>query len=527
MNFLFASLFSVLSYSILSRFIKGLFKLDCIKPTPAISRYDRVDFVPTKPLILFGSHLSAILGIGAVLGSSFSLRFGESPVFWILLLGIILAFARDFLSAYVSLHNEGESLIELSKRFIGRFSWVLLLAIVVLSFSFFALIYLWIIPYSLTLSEKASSAFIYMLFFSFLSSILIRVIPVPQGIASLLAIVWITASSIIAQYIHFHIDQKILALIILGYSFASLILPVWISPQSFGFISSFLSIPLLALGGWGLISGGTQAIVPFELKIEDFSPLIFVYLGCLGFSGFHALLTSSLSSKHMSSECHILPVCWGSLIIELLVILIVIKAVLIGYSLQQQNVILAFVNGFAELSNNPYIPKDSLRDFAILFFSAISITSFASLPRSIYYALPGRDEGRYRKIAYKTLFFISILGIPSLLYIWLFRGDYSFSAIEKIWTLFGIYNLSIFVGISGVILGWMMRTRKNYIFYSIIVVALLGIFILANLSQLKEFMLAKDSVMLLFLIFPFVSVLFILSVVVANYIASYYEEKVR
>src|SRR5262245_66533282 len=58
----------LLGYRFYGRFVAAQYALDDARPTPAFTRSDGVDFVPTRPFYLLGQHFSAIAAAGPVAG---------------------------------------------------------------------------------------------------------------------------------------------------------------------------------------------------------------------------------------------------------------------------------------------------------------------------------------------------------------------------------------------------------------------------------------------------------------------------
>ena len=68
-----AFLLFYLAYRFYGTFIAKLFEEDDKNPTPAVTMKDDVDYVPTKPLVLFGHHFASIAGGGPIIGPTVAL----------------------------------------------------------------------------------------------------------------------------------------------------------------------------------------------------------------------------------------------------------------------------------------------------------------------------------------------------------------------------------------------------------------------------------------------------------------------
>ena len=62
------ALFFVAAYLVYGRYLQRLFGIDDSRVTPAHERRDGVDYVPTRPTVLFGHHFASIAGAGPIVG---------------------------------------------------------------------------------------------------------------------------------------------------------------------------------------------------------------------------------------------------------------------------------------------------------------------------------------------------------------------------------------------------------------------------------------------------------------------------
>src|SRR5688500_7042588 len=89
--------------------------LDAARPTPAHTRYDGHNYVPTNRWVLFGHHFAAITGAGPLIGPVLAAQFGFLPGFLWLVIGVCLAGAvHDFVILVSSARSGGRSLAELA-----------------------------------------------------------------------------------------------------------------------------------------------------------------------------------------------------------------------------------------------------------------------------------------------------------------------------------------------------------------------------------------------------------------------------
>src|SRR6188474_1021722 len=71
--------------------------LDDRRATPATTRADGKDFVPTNKWVVFGHHFAAIAGPGPLIGPTLAAHFGYLPgTLWILIGAVLGGAVQDF-----------------------------------------------------------------------------------------------------------------------------------------------------------------------------------------------------------------------------------------------------------------------------------------------------------------------------------------------------------------------------------------------------------------------------------------------
>ena len=95
--------------------------VDETRPTPAVSRNDGKDFVPTRTPVLFGHHFASIAAAGPIVGPTLAVIYGFVPA-WIWILGgvIFIGAVHDFSSLFVSMREKGKSIAEVARSTLGR-----------------------------------------------------------------------------------------------------------------------------------------------------------------------------------------------------------------------------------------------------------------------------------------------------------------------------------------------------------------------------------------------------------------------
>ncbi len=127
----------ILAYRFYGRFLaKRIFQLDPNRTTPAHSKKDGVDFVPTKTPVLFGHHFASIAGLGPILGPALAVIWGWLPaVLWVVVGSIFIGAVHDLGAVTVSLRYKGRSIGDVCRELIGPRARLLFLIIIFFAMS--------------------------------------------------------------------------------------------------------------------------------------------------------------------------------------------------------------------------------------------------------------------------------------------------------------------------------------------------------------------------------------------------------
>ena len=128
-----AAVLFFLAYRFYARFIAKLFGENDQNPTPACTMKDDCDYVPTKPLVLFGHHFASIAGGGPVIGPTVALLFGFLPVWlWAVLGTIFIGAVHDMTVLFASIREKGKSISEIAKTTLGNTGFFLFISFTIL-----------------------------------------------------------------------------------------------------------------------------------------------------------------------------------------------------------------------------------------------------------------------------------------------------------------------------------------------------------------------------------------------------------
>lgn len=309
--------------------------LDDTRATPAVSRADGKDFVPTHRWVTFGHHFAAIAGPGPLVGPVLAAQFGYLPgTLWILIGATLGGAVQDAVILYASIRKGGRSLGEMIREEIGEWAGlvasVAILAIMVILIAVLALV---------VVNALAESPWGW---FTILATIPIAMIMglgmrsgkggvgvwSAAGVALLLAAVWAGGHLPPALHEALNWKKEHLAFAVIGYGAAASALPVWLLLAPRDYLSSFLKIGAVAALAAAVLLLAPEMRMPALTRYIDGTgpvfagpvfPFCFITIACGAVSGFHALISSGTTPKMLDRESAVRFVGYGAMITEMLV----------------------------------------------------------------------------------------------------------------------------------------------------------------------------------------------------------------
>ncbi|MDR3298849.1 MAG: carbon starvation protein A [Candidatus Accumulibacter sp.] len=273
----------VLGYLLYGKFVEKIFGIEPARSTPAVAKYDGVDYVQMgwKKAMLI--QFLNIAGVGPIFGAIAGAMWGPWAFVWIVLGSIFAGATHDYLSGMISLRNNGASLSEIVGKYLGP------------------------------------GALYFIRFFSVLVLILVGVVFVTSPALILEKLIDPTANKSTIYFI-------LLAVIIAYYVLATL-LPI---DKIIGRIYPVFGAALLIMGVGifiTLFTSGEIGNVPeftfanLHPKSEMIFPALFITIACGAISGFHAT-QSPMMARCVKSEIDGRKVFYGAMILEGFVALI-------------------------------------------------------------------------------------------------------------------------------------------------------------------------------------------------------------
>lgn len=269
----------IAGYFLYGPFVQRVFGIAPRRQTPAFTKQDGVDYIPIPTWKVFMIQFLNIAGLGPIFGAIMGAKFGTASFLWIVIGSIFAGATHDYLSGMLSLRHDGESLPELTGRYLGSHFKQFMRGFTVLLMILVGAVF---VAGPAGLLAKLTPDYLNMTFW-------IMVIFVYYILATLLPV------------------DKIIGKIYPLFAIALLFMALGI------LIMLFVKHPPLPE-----LTDGLSNTHPGGLPIF---PIMFVSIACGAISGFHAT-QSPLMARCLKSEKYGLPVFYGAMITEGIVALI-------------------------------------------------------------------------------------------------------------------------------------------------------------------------------------------------------------
>ncbi|MCP4181060.1 MAG: carbon starvation protein A [bacterium] len=477
------------AYIFYGRYLSKLFGVNPNIKTPAHKINDGLDYIPTKTSVLFGHHFSSIAGAGPIVGPILALYMGWGPaVLWILIGCVFIGAMHDFAALFISIRNDGRSIGYAIESFLGYsgrqifllFAWTALLLVVAIFSILIAKIFLKnpSVATSSILFILMSPFFGYLVYKKGVSIFLCSIIFVPL----LFLFVWIGVlfplNLIDLLGISSETTFRIWIIILLLYVFFASILPVWLLLQPRDYLNSYLLYVMLIVSFLCIFFTSPAFNLPAFASFSDYTltdkinllPILFVTVACGACSGFHSLVSSGTTSKQIDNESKILPISYGSMLVEGILALIAVISVAVLSKKGFQNIlnttspVTAFSNGLAGIISEVGISYKLAGTFISLAVSAFMLTTLDTstrLARFIWQELFIPSEKSNRKPG-KSAGFLSNYSVATFIVV-IISGYLAFSGNgDKIWPVFGASNQLLASLTLLVVTLYLIRRKVNF-----------------------------------------------------------------
>ena len=476
------------------RYYAGRLDREVIQPdnsvsTPAVMQGDGVDFVKSKPLVLFGHNFASIAGAGPVIGPIVAMHhFGWAVTLaWILLGNVFIGAVHDYLALMVSVRNRGSSIADIAEKTMGIraksvFSIFLVLAmlLVIAVFGVVAAKTLIAQPQMVLPTFAIIPISIALGWFLYYKN-------TDLAVSSIIAV----AGVILSIYFGFQFPVELPESGIIGFSplmfwfvilmiYAAVasVLRVNILLQPRDYLSTYILFGSMALAMLALLWIHPELHTPayrggFSEEQGPVWPMLFVLVACGAVSGFHSLVAGGTTSKQLSVESQGRPIAYGGMLTEGVVAVVTVLLVsgglywvapasgginmnTLGFreTLQSGGWILAYGNGFGNLVHQmlPFLSFTFASMIAVLALNTFVLTTLDSAVRITRFIV--QESVGEKIVLFKNKYVCTILVVFFSYLIGATDGW------QKIWPIFGATNQLIAAVALFVIATWLMAMGK-------------------------------------------------------------------
>lgn len=323
-------------YLLYGRWLQKTWGIDPQALTPAKRLEDDKDYVPTDRLTVFAHQFSSICGAGPVTGPIIACVFGWLPAFlWILVGGVFFGAVQDFTALYASVRNEGKSMGLLIEKYIGRygrrlfllFCWLFTMLVVAAFTDMVAGTFIMVPGDDATTYASGATATINIVFIvaAVVMGVITARLKIKGVVKFLVALVLFVISFAVGMVFPIETPSRITwDIAIMVYLFFASCVPMQYlkQPRDYLCFMVLIAMVIFALVGVVVYNPSLQLNMFNGFKLENgqmLFPVLFVSIACGAVSGFHSLVSTGTSSKTIANEKDMLPVGYGSMVLESLV----------------------------------------------------------------------------------------------------------------------------------------------------------------------------------------------------------------
>lgn len=506
--------------------------VDDTRSVPSVAQSDGVDFVATRPLVLFGHHFSSIAGAGPIVGPVIAaMAYGWLPALaWILIGAALVGGVHDFTALIASIRNEGRSIADISRRLIHPATHRALLLFILLSMIYVIIVFLDltassfapIVRVSSDMPESArtmlreggavaTASLLYVVLALLFGAAVYR-LRTPLGattvvfvplvfVAIYLGYCWPLTADMVPSW--GSSAKNFWNAILLIYCLAASVLPVWLLLQPRDYLASFLLYACLVGGLAGAIvstlSGRVVAAYPAFVSWHDpalgpLFPALFVTIACGAVSGFHSIVASGTTAKQLDRESSARPVGYGAMLVEGILAIVAVMTVMALPERSTANPVQIFAGGLGRLLQIFGLPSSGATIFGMLAVSTFLLTTLDTctrLARFLLQELLGLRSGSVRERLLATFL---VLLIPLLV---VFRevpgpGGVQIPVWKAIWPAFGASNQLLAALALLVVFGW-LRSEGRPAVYVLVPAAFMLVTTVTALGRLAWSNLVRDG----------------------------------
>jgi carbon starvation protein len=499
-----------LGYLFYSRYLaQRVFGLRPEVATPAHTLEDGVDYVPTRPFVLFGHHFASITGLSPMLGPAIAVIWGWLPaMLWVVLGALLVGCVHDFGALVVSARAEGKSIGVVGEGLMGRRAKSLLHAIIFFGVSLAMGVFVYVIAVLFAGDyPQAVMPSSVILILALIVGWLVRRRGFNWGLLTAASFVLTLVAVVVSPMIPLHwADQTGWTWVLLAYAWLASVLPVWSLLQPRDFLNS-----LLLYLGLGLIFVGFFVLRPdFAAPAVDLAPegappifpFVFIVIACGAASGFHSLVSSGTTAKQLDRETHARPIGYGGMMGESLLGLTAVLACTAGFASPADwhryyhswgdastlgAKIGAFIDGSTRFVATLGLPAEAARTFIAVVVVSFALTTLDSATRLLRFNV--EEIGQSMGLRVRSRILSSSIAAAAIAFFAFYKVDGKAAGLV-LWQLFGSTN-QLLAGLALLAVAlYLIERKRPSLPYLIPMVFMLATTLVAMALKLKEFFTA-------------------------------------
>ena len=438
-----------IGYVLYGRFITRKYGLDPNRKTPAHTKCDEVDYVPTKAPVLMGHHFASIAGAAPIIGPVVAAVFGWIPVLlWILIGSIFLGGVHDFSALVASVRHGGKTIGGVIEEHVGKtgkrlflaFAWFLVVLLIAVFAHAVANVFV-------KEPATATASFLFMIV-AILFGLSIYRYKTPLWLSSIIGVVLLAGCIAVGLRFPILLSYNTWKVVLFVYVFFAAVAPVWFLLQPRDYLCSFLLYAILAAGVVGIFAANptieSPAFKAFNVKDMGYLfPILFVTVACGAISGFHSLVSAGTTAKQLNKETDARPIAYGSMLIEgLLSVIALITATTILQSRYSELMapggggeIAVFSRGIGSFVSHLGISEKAGVTFAALAISAFALTTLDTATRLGRFMFQEFFEGTGTQMVLSKNRYVGTVVTIAVAMLFTFTGTR-----DALWPLFGSAN---------------------------------------------------------------------------------------
>ncbi len=453
-----------LAYRFYSSYLsEKVFCLDRGALTPAHSERDDIDYLPTDRKVLFGHHYASITGLSPMLGPAIAVIWGWLPgMIWVVVGALLIGCVHDFAALVLSVRARGLSVGAIAEGIIGARAKTMFHLVIFFGIGLAMGVFVSVIA---TLFRPAFYPQAIMPSFALMAIAMLvgRVVhrrgvaptgPVFAAFAVTLVLVAVSAST--DTFTILWDDRDGWGVLLLAYSFAASVLPVWVLLQPRDFINSlllYLGVGLMYVGFFVLSPEfSSPAVVVQPEGAPPIFPFVFVVIACGAVSGFHGLVSSGTTAKQLDRATDARVIGYGGMIGESLLGLMAVLACTAGFaSPEAWNVhygswhaanelgakIGVFIEGSTGFVTTLGLPAELARALIAVVVVSFALTTLDSATRLLRYNLS--EMGSTLGLKNENRYLTSLLAVVVIAFFAFYKVDGRPVGLA-LWALFGTTN---------------------------------------------------------------------------------------